>query len=86
MKFILKVVMRIVGAGTAIQIFSYFLGLYEETYAFIVDHRVLVFICIVGNIFLYGILYDAELTVQKLKYNQRLKGASIRWPRKRAKK
>lgn len=86
MNFILKAVVRIIGAGTAIQVFSYFLGLYEETYAFIADHRVLVVICIIVYVSLYGMMYDAALTVQKRKYNQRLKGASIRWPRKPNKK
>lgn len=86
MDFIKKAVMRIAGAGTAIQVFSYFLGLYEETYAFIADHRVLVVICIVGYVFLYGMVYDAGLTVQKRKYNQRLKGAPVRRFRKPDKK
>lgn len=85
MDFIKKAFIRIITAGTGLQVFSFLLGIYDETYSYIVKHRVLVVGIIIEHTFLHWIIYDAELAAQKLKYSERLKGASIRQRRKRSK-
>lgn len=75
--------MRVIGAGAGLQVITYLLGIYDEVYQIIIKHNDLVVIGIVAYGCLYWFTYDAELTVQKRKYSERLKGASVRLPRQR---
>lgn len=80
LRFLKLALAKIIWSGGALQVFAYLLGIYDEVYAWIVSHRGVVVIGMLVYVFVYWMVYDAELLRQRHKYNQRLKGASIRRP------
>ena len=86
MNFIKSAALRLIGAGSFLQVMTYIFGMYEEAYDLLRAHRLIVALMISAYVFLYWVTYDAQLVIQKRRYNDRLKGASLRIPRRKKKK
>jgi len=78
MQFISKAFIRLLAGIVTVQSLAWVLGVMDETYEFVKNNRGPVLIFILFYLVLYYILYDPTLDAEQIRYQNRMKGASLR--------